>query len=386
MKQVKFIIFRYLTDADFFNMYKPSRTESGGGGQLYIDFLTRHVPVGVWDEFFEGVTGLQIAPVRNGSRWTFPVHSLGSQQLQQLSIYKRREASICIPNQNINTRSANRVYAWLPDNGFPEPDNPEDRHSVPFGLAVYLVRTYDNEIWAGWFQNNSSTPSPCQNVAATQLLSEIINVNSEAGDVGYVNFNRGEIIINEIEAIAPFVSGVPVEKKVDRKKVEIRTAPRQARPQRRLRTEAEIVESLFSEDEDCTTPVNKEAKVRIQKIQNRNSKAVKGLKELYAHKCQITGEEYTFKKRDGVPYTEAHHLEPLSSGGADNPLNMIIINPLIHKMLHYAKVEGVDFSAIKTDRDKSAFLNIKINNKCYTIRWHPEHAARILAFMDSSSS
>jgi hypothetical protein len=38
MQKVRSIIFRYLTTADFFNIYKPSGTEEGGGGQGYIDF------------------------------------------------------------------------------------------------------------------------------------------------------------------------------------------------------------------------------------------------------------------------------------------------------------------------------------------------------------
>ena len=124
-----------------------------------------------------------------------------------------------------------------------------------------------------------------------------------------------------------------------KKKVK-RATTKRAKPQRRLRSEQEILGSLFTEDEDYSTSVQGEVKERIQKIQRRNSKAVKDLKELYEHKCQITGDQLTFLKRDGIPYTEAHHLEPLAAGGADNPFNMIVVNPLTHKMLHYAKIEG----------------------------------------------
>ena len=45
MRVVRAIVFRYLTDADFFNMYKPTGTEIGGGGQLYIDELNRFAVV-----------------------------------------------------------------------------------------------------------------------------------------------------------------------------------------------------------------------------------------------------------------------------------------------------------------------------------------------------
>ena len=30
MRRVRAIVYRYLTDADFFNMYKPTGTETGG--------------------------------------------------------------------------------------------------------------------------------------------------------------------------------------------------------------------------------------------------------------------------------------------------------------------------------------------------------------------
>ena len=35
MKLVKQVIFRYLTNADFFNINKPSGTEEGGGPKLH---------------------------------------------------------------------------------------------------------------------------------------------------------------------------------------------------------------------------------------------------------------------------------------------------------------------------------------------------------------
>ncbi len=102
------------------------------------------------------------------------------------------------------------------------------------------------------------------------------------------------------------------------------------------------------------------------------------MKALYEHKCQITGEQYTFKKRDGTNYTEAHHLVPLGDGGADNPLNMIIVSPLIHRMLHYAQVDDIDLSAIKSNPDGSAYLDIRINGKKYQVKWNQKHYEMIM--------
>ena len=115
MRVVRAIVFRYLTDADFFNMYKPTGTETGGGGQLYIDFRTSAISVRHWQTFFNQVRDIRQRQVRRGPEWDFPVHSIGTPDtstVQRLRIYQRRDASICIPNQNLNTRSANRVRAW----------------------------------------------------------------------------------------------------------------------------------------------------------------------------------------------------------------------------------------------------------------------------------
>ena len=102
-------------------------------------------------------------------------------------------------------------------------------------------------------------------------------------------------------------------------------------------------------------------------------KAVKDLKALYENRCQISGEIYSFKKIDGVTYSEVHHLIPLGKGGADDPRNMIVVNPLIKRMLHYAEVTGLDFNAIQEDEDGESCLEIRINGEPFTIIWHKDH-------------
>ena len=52
-------IYRFLTHADFFNIYKPSGTEERGGGQSYIDIPVSKVSVNQWKEFFSGVFGVK---------------------------------------------------------------------------------------------------------------------------------------------------------------------------------------------------------------------------------------------------------------------------------------------------------------------------------------
>jgi hypothetical protein len=144
------------------------------------------------------------------------------------------------------------------------------------------------------------------------------------------------------------------------------------------RDEAEIVESLFSEDteEDLPVPV----RTRVQSVKIRNTRAVKDLKELYQNRCQISGERFAFKKVNGEYYCEVHHLMALGEGGADDPKNMIVVNPLIHRMLHYAKIIGLDFGQIKTSRTGESTLEITINGEAFKITWHKDHARRVLQY------
>lgn len=394
MREVRAIVFRYLTDADFFNMYKPAGIETGGGGQLYIDFHTSAISVRHWQTFFNQVRDIRQRQVRRGPEWDFPVHSIGTPDtstIQRLRIYQRRGASICIPNQNLNTRSANRVRAWHPARGFPQPQDPTNRRALPEGLVVYLVRTYENEVWAGWFLNDVSAPSACRDTLSTQLLQEMLDGDSSPGDVGFMSFRRNCLLIDETNDVAPFsaqgsgptqgVATVSTTRHGTRRGSATQRTRAGARiPRRRKqRTEDEIVQSLFGEDEDCPTSVEPDTRKTVVRVRQRNQRAVRDLKELYEHQCQITDAQFTFLKRDGTPYTEVHHLVPLGTGGADNPRNMIIVSPLIHRMLHYAHVTGINLSQIQEHEDGSASLSIRINGQDYVIGWKPQHAERVLS-------
>jgi 5-methylcytosine-specific restriction protein A len=92
----------------------------------------------------------------------------------------------------------------------------------------------------------------------------------------------------------------------------------------------------------------------------------------------VSGDKYRFRKRDGSFYSEGHHVVPLGGGGTDDPRNIIIVNPLIHRMLHFAKVEGLHLSKIVELSDGSATLDFTINDEPFTITWKPGHAAKVL--------
>ncbi|MGO9622152.1 MAG: hypothetical protein ACLPT6_12195 [Desulfobaccales bacterium] len=392
MKNVQFLAFRYITSAEFFNMYKPLGTEAGGGGQKYIDFKTPHISVESWREFFNGVTGMQETQVANGPKWDSPIYSIGipaQEGRQNFYMYQRRAASVCIPRQHIHSGGANRVLAWHPINGFPEPLDPTNRNQLPAGLVIYLVRTYDQEIWAGWFRNAVNFPSPFRDDNARELLQEMLRT-STPGVVGMLQFEEGVLWIDENDPRIPFLSmqavpAIPRPRPAPGPTPRPQPTPGPRRPRRSYpqhqRTEDEIADSLFGEDVDFEVeePATREI---VTRVRQRNARAVQALKELYAYRCQITDTRYTFIKRDGNYYTEAHHLIPLGDGGADNPYNIIIVSPLIHRMLHYADVSEINFAQIAEQEDGSATLEITINGEPYTIKWHPRHAERVLHYQN----
>jgi 5-methylcytosine-specific restriction protein A len=381
MKTIQFIVFRYLTDADFFNIYKPTGTEVGGGGQSYIDFKVSAISLVNWQAFFSG-----ISPVMRtkGPSWTFQIGSIGLSGSQQLTIYQRRAQSFTISSQKITSGATNRVPAWHPQNGFPEPTDPTNRTSCPPNLAIYIVRTDNGEFWAGWFQN----ATPCRDTAAEQILQTMLPSSATEGHAGFIA-PSSSLYMDESDSNTPFFAvstqtAVPQAPQVT--SVHTTTVP--ATPPavsfkpKTPKTEEDLTKSLFDEDETDISEPGEKVKEVIVKVRNRNAKAVKDLKGLYQGKCQITAEKYIFLKKDGNPYCEAHHLIPLGEEGADSPFNIIIVNPLIHKMLHYADVSGIDLSKITAGNT----LDILINSETYTIKWHPKHAEYVKSHQETNKS
>jgi len=214
----------------------------------------------------------------------------------------------------------------------------------------------------------------------------MVNVTNRPGDACMLQFDEGVLWIDETDPQSPFMSTqeLPIPLPIARP----RPTPGPQRPRRgypqRQRTEEEIADSLFGEDEDLEAGGLGTREV-VTRIRQRNIRAVQALKELYGYRCQITGTTYIFRKHDGNYYTEAHHLIPLGEGGADNPRNIIIISPLIHCMLHFAEVSEIDLRRIVELPDGSATLEILINGEPYIITWHPRHAARVLRPQNSEA-
>jgi 5-methylcytosine-specific restriction enzyme A len=198
MFKPKYIIYRYLTSADWFNIYKPSGTEVGGGGQSYIDFPTNDIPMEQWGEFFDGADNVYCDSGTQGPIWTFPVISIGERTEQDIKIYQRRQQTVCIASQKITSRGENRINAWRPDNGFPEPSDPKERSSVPKNLMIYLVRCEDNSFFAGWTNAELLT-------GAGDLLGDIVGKNRHEGYASFYKFPKG-INLNPNDRLHPLSS------------------------------------------------------------------------------------------------------------------------------------------------------------------------------------
>ncbi|NBX75144.1 MAG: hypothetical protein EBQ92_01140 [Proteobacteria bacterium] len=354
MEVVRAIAYRYLTKADFYNIYRPEGVVQGGGGQQYIDFPTGSISLSQWEQFFASIEEL-VAEVKNEKRhWNTPVHSLGiAAPPQTTHIHQRRSNTVAVAGQRITEAKDTRLSAWHPSNGFPQLIGNEKE--PPLGLLVYLVSTVSGKIWAGWFQEGVFEFLPF-----TGNLSKLsVFQGGKAGNAGYLSFTEGELTLDETILIGVASATQPNP---------IPAAPI-ASP--------DIDEELLNEDVSGqpATPAMKEV---VRKIRVRNNKAIKQLKKLYHQNCQITGTTHSFQKKDGSYYSEGHHLVPLGEGGADSPHNIVVINPLVHRMLHTALVEGLDLANVKTFEDGHAELQFTINKQPYKITWHPKHAQLVL--------
>ena len=373
MKEASQIVFRRLTTADFYNINKPKGSEARGGGQSYIDFPTSAVRPSDWAKFF---AGLKVTNSYSGPLWKFTVNSVGIGKSQTAEIGQRRKASYNIRSQKLGTQLSNRLYAWHPQYGFPKPANPNKRTAVP-NLVIYLIRTTQGEFWAGWFQ----APNPQAGWSVDIRLQPMFI--QEDGNI-YLNpgiyfdetdgnwpFQAAAPVAAAGAAVAPAVTvpagGPPAAARSGQPVPALGAATTKRSPGYRKKTEEEAVQQLFSDD--VSSQLTFSRKQVIVQVLERNQKNVAALKALYKGNCQLTGEKYVFRKTDGEFYCEAHHLVPLGEGGADSPYNLVIVSPLIHRMLHYADVSGLDLSRIRDDK-----LEIEINGTPFTITWHPKHA------------
>jgi 5-methylcytosine-specific restriction enzyme A len=334
MAEIIKVAFKALTKNDFFRI--NSSGLALGGGQAYVDFRRSDTSVEEWEQFFQGASQRTIRA--QGPAWTFECRNLqlNSVQPKPLTIYQRRPPTISLGSQKLPGMSleANRVEAWRPDlTGFPAmPEGIDVAGDVPDDLVedlrVFIVRDSEDRFWAGWIQ---AGPPP---ISDPRLLRMFEN---EAGIIDL----SGDYLLDSAQLHWPFaelLGSQPIWDPTD---------------------DLELAEPGVA--------------YSLQKIRKRDQAAARSVRRLY-DKCQLSGDEFLFMTKSGKPYLEVHHLIPLGKGGADSPHNMIVVSPHIHKMLHYANVSSIDLTQIVNNK-----LTLTINGESYTITWHPQHAARVLA-------
>jgi 5-methylcytosine-specific restriction protein A len=336
-KRIDSLVFRRMTYADFRHINKEGGEEVGGGGQSYIDFPVAKISLDTWFEFLGENTG---TGARNRPRWDFEINSLGLNSSITLRIYQRRAASVSIGSQKIHSRASNRVPSWHPNNSFPVDYNPESDN-----LVIYIVKTTDEEYWAGWFLKNEIPKSWPVNGNLKRLFEE--------DSAGYIKFETKTLIDTENKEWPFYFDATEIKNQI--------------------KSEEDIEEDLLNQDTspklaEISEDNEPEFKERVTKFRQRNYKLVKNLKSLYKGECQLTGDEFTFRKKDGELYSEVHHLIPLGEEGSDSYANAIVVSPLIHRMLHYADVSKIDLTNIQDNK-----LKITINGNEYEITWHKDH-------------
>ncbi|MFL5343528.1 MAG: HNH endonuclease [Hyalangium sp.] len=60
-------------------------------------------------------------------------------------------------------------------------------------------------------------------------------------------------------------------------------------------------------------------------------------------RCELCERRAPFKKADGQPYLEVHHVRTLVLGGSDRPENTVALCPTCHRRLHH----GADATALR---------------------------------------
>ncbi|MCI5102120.1 HNH endonuclease [Phaeobacter italicus] len=360
LAELKELVFRQITPADFFNINKPPGTEDRGGGQSYIDVPVRNVDLDTWHSFFANVEPKE---TRSGPLWNVEINSLGNLGRQEIAIGQRRDASVNIRSQKLLSRSSNRVLAWHPDHGdFPrapaDMSSAEDPRVIELtaGVRIFILKTEQDDYWAGWLRTEEIQRLAAVDARFEEMLFE---------PAGHLSFDPAvELDVTSLKdpfGVQPHAA-TEAEAEVDAEKKPPKKAPYNAKAGR---TEEAIAADLF-QDDSSSEEVKKTQKV-IETFE-RNRKAVRDLKRLYKT-CQVTGDDFVFSKVNGEPYLEVHHLVPLGEGGSDDPANLVVISAHIHRMLHYAVVEGIDLSKIADDK-----LDFTINGETFTITWRPEHA------------
>jgi predicted HNH restriction endonuclease len=74
----------------------------------------------------------------------------------------------------------------------------------------------------------------------------------------------------------------------------------------------------------------------------RSPRWVKQAKEVFGCHCLLDNCQNTFKKPNGEPYIEVHHIIPLYQGGEDGIWNLSVLCAHHHRMAHFSAKKNKD--------------------------------------------
>lgn len=151
--------------------------------------------------------------------------------------------------------------------------------------------------------------------------------------VGHSTRDRGflwEMRPQVVEALQRlgWVNSAPVPEEVFRKQEEERTAQslRSATGKRLARL--------------ASAPAHA-PEVRVLRVEfQRNPDVVASVLLAADGRCDLCGDEAPFKRTDGSPYLEVHHVTPLSDRGEDTLRNAVALCPNCHREAHHGQHKG----------------------------------------------
>jgi len=109
-------------------------------------------------------------------------------------------------------------------------------------------------------------------------------------------------------------------------------------------TLAEQIAASFRDGDEArrrrldVAPVYPEAVLVATRAFRRNADVIAEVLVQAAGVCQGCGREAPFRRLDGTPYLEVHHLTPLAQGGTDTVANAIALCPNCHRERHYGSI------------------------------------------------
>jgi hypothetical protein len=174
-KRIAAIWSRTVQEGEFYNIERaPDLPSGGGGGARYIE-----IPETLVDGTLRFLSASRLSDGSLPER-TIVARVIGDPAVSSPLEFKPKAKAggrLRIANQNRQAPESQRHPAWQSDNGFPKtPDSVADRNAAAAhmagGIHVYLVRTTDGDIYAG-FTTGSVFPSGWPDEPALRALFDV---------------------------------------------------------------------------------------------------------------------------------------------------------------------------------------------------------------------